>query len=68
VLENLDLDDLQAIADSLTAGSGPHVWLHGIDDIFYCPACFVSFEFGAEPVPDGPCEPIDPDLLVDQLA
>jgi hypothetical protein len=63
MLELLDPDDLQAIAESLTAGPGPHVWHHGIDDIFYCPACFVSFEFGAEPVPDDPCEPIDPTTL-----
>jgi hypothetical protein len=56
MLENLDFDDLEAIADSLP---GPHAWTHGTADIFYCQACHISFEFGAEPVPDGPCEQLD---------
>jgi hypothetical protein len=63
MLELLDIDDLQAIADSLTAGPGPHVWWHGTADFFYCPVCFAAFEFGAESVPDGLWEPIDPDRV-----
>jgi hypothetical protein len=57
MLENLDLDDLRAIADSLP---GPHSWTWATADIFCCQACFTSFEFGIEPVPNGPCEPICP--------
>jgi hypothetical protein len=60
MLELLDLDDLAVIAETLNAGPGPHFWMWGTADIFYCAACFTTFEFGAEPVPDGPCEPIDP--------
>lgn len=55
MLENLDLDDLRAIADSLP---GPHAWTWATADIFCCQACFTAFEFGIEPVPNGPCEPI----------
>jgi hypothetical protein len=61
MLEHLDLDDLATIADSLP---GPHAWTWGTADIFCCQACHIAFEFGVEPVPDGPCEPIDPALLV----
>ena len=61
MLEGLDLDDLAAIAETLTAGLGPHFWMWGTADIFYCPACFISFEFGVDPVPNGPREP-DPEV------
>jgi hypothetical protein len=57
--ENLDLDDLEARADTLP---GPHVWRWGTGDVFYCLVCQISFEFGADPVPQGPCEP-DPDIV-----
>jgi hypothetical protein len=60
MLELLDLDDLETLADSLP---GPHAWTHGTADIFVCQACYVAFEFGADPVPDGPCEPLDPALI-----
>jgi hypothetical protein len=55
--ENLDLDDLGALAETLP---GPHAWAWGTGDVFYCRACFIGFEFGAEPVPQGPCEYFDP--------
>jgi hypothetical protein len=61
MLENLDLDDLAAIADSLNALPGWHFWMHGTADIFYCPARHIGFEFGADPVPQGPCGPLPPD-------
>lgn len=61
MLGDLDLDDLAAIANSLNALPGPHFWMHGTADIFYCPACHISFEFGADPVPQGPCEPLPTD-------
>jgi hypothetical protein len=57
MLEGLDLDDLAEIADSLP---GPHSWTHGTL-IFVCQACYVAFEFGADPVPQGPCEPLPTD-------
>lgn len=56
MLENLDLADLEALAETLP---GPHAWAHGIDDIFVLQVCFIGFEFGADPVPQGPCEPVD---------
>jgi hypothetical protein len=56
MLEDLDLDALEAIADSLP---GPHAWAHGTADIFFCQACHISFGFGAEAVPPWPCEPLD---------
>jgi len=48
MLENLDLDDLEALADTLP---GPHSWAWGTGDVFCCQACPIAFEFGAEPVP-----------------
>jgi hypothetical protein len=56
MLEGFELEDLAEIADSLP---GPHAWAHGTADIFYCQACYTAFEFGADPVPDGACEPLD---------
>jgi hypothetical protein len=56
MLEGFELDDLAEIAESLPS---PHAWAHGTADIFYWQACHTSFEFGADPVPDGPCEPLD---------
>jgi hypothetical protein len=58
MLEGFELDDLEALADSLP---GPHAWAWGTGDVFFCQACHISFEFGAEPVPQGPCE-LDPDM------
>src|SRR5215471_2949851 len=58
MLENLDLDDLGALAETLP---GPHVWAWCADDTFYCQACYIGFQFGADPVPPGPCTP-NPDL------
>jgi hypothetical protein len=58
MLENLDLDYLAAIADSLP---GPHSSAWGTADIFYCQACYLSIEFGADPVSQGPCEPMPTD-------
>jgi hypothetical protein len=58
MLENLDLADLEALADTLP---GPHAWAHAVGDTFWCPVCYVAFEFGADPVPQGPCEP-DPEM------
>jgi hypothetical protein len=68
MLEDLDRDDLAAIADSLNALPGPHFWMHGTADIFYCPACHVSFEFGADPVPQEPCEPLPTDGQTEAVA
>jgi hypothetical protein len=34
--------------------------MHGTADIFYCPARHIGFEFGADPVPQGPCGPLPP--------
>jgi hypothetical protein len=56
MLEDFELDDLADTADSL---SGPHAWAYGTADIFVCQACGVAFEFGADPVPPGPCAPLD---------
>jgi hypothetical protein len=58
MLEDLDLDELAAIADRLP---GLHAWAHGIDDIFVRHACHIAFEFGADPVPAGPGEPLPTD-------
>jgi hypothetical protein len=49
MLEDLDLDDLAAIADSFP---GPHPWAYGIDDIFVCQA---------DPVRQEPREPVPTD-------
>jgi hypothetical protein len=56
MLEDLDLDDLAELAETLP---GPHACAWGTADIFYCQACHLSFEFGADPVSAGPCEPLD---------
>jgi hypothetical protein len=59
MLEGFDLDDLADMPHSLP---GPHAWTHGIDDdIFVCQACYVGFEFGADPMPAGPCKPLPTD-------
>jgi hypothetical protein len=50
---DLTIDDLEALAETLP---GPHAWVCGTAEIFYCRACYVAFEFGAEPVVQGPCE------------
>jgi hypothetical protein len=66
MLEGFKLDDLAELAESLP---GPHAWAHGIDDIFVCQVCYVGFEFG-DPVPAGPCEPLDMpagDVLLDRM-
>ena len=62
MLEDLDLDDLAVIAETLP---GPPRWTWATDDIFCCRARFTAFEFGVEPVPGGPCEPIDPAALTE---
>jgi hypothetical protein len=59
MLENLDLADLEALAETLP---GPHAWAWGTADVFYCQHCLItSFEFCVDPVPQGPCER-DPDF------
>jgi hypothetical protein len=65
MLENLDLDDLEALAETLP---GPHSWAWGTDDIFFCQACYIAFEFGADPVPQGPCEPVYLEALAEKGA
>ena len=57
-LAELELDELQALADRLP---GPHAWAWGTENIFYCRACYVAFEWGS-PSPDGRCEPAEASL------
>ena len=55
MLEGFDLADMQQLADGFP---GPHAWTWGTDDIFYCQASGVAFEFGTRPIPSGPCDEI----------
>lgn len=68
MLENLDLKDLEALAETLP---GPHSWTYGAGDFFCCMACHHSFEFGADPVPQDDCTPVlldhPDDFEIDEL-
>jgi hypothetical protein len=57
MLEDFDLDDLgnRRLAERVARPAFLAV-RHG--GYFYCPACHISFEFGVDPVPQGPCEPL----------